>query len=463
MYKKVKKLFDIKVIYTIVFITLASWSFFAYFTMSTLIEKQKVYAKIINLSGKQRMLSQKTTLIAKRYFESNDYNLKKHLNELILLMEKEHTFIIKNLTSSESKKIYFENPKDLDKKVKLYLSMLKEFYEKNESSKLEQIQNYSFSLLPILNDAVYQFEKESDQMTKDLLAREIFILIGTLVTLLLEAILIVIPSIRLTEKREKELKELNINLERKVEKAVKENNERDNILKHQFRLAQMGEMVKNIAHHWRQPLSIISSLASCMKLEKEMNILDENKLTENLDSIVNQTQKLSNILDDFSLYTQETAEDLVYFNIVKSINLTTNLLSASFDHENIKIEKEFFEEDIRIEGNNIKFRQVILNILNNAKDSLLESNIKDKYIKISIKQKNKAIVIQVKNNGKKIDENIIDKIFDIYFTTKHQAQGTGLGLFLCHEIVTKYFKGTIHAKNLEDGVCFKIVLPKVHS
>ena len=462
MYKKVKKLFDIKVIYTIVFITLASWSFFAYFTMSTLIEKQKVYAKIINLSGKQRMLSQKTTLIAKRYFESNDYNLKKHLNELILLMEKEHTFIIKNLTSNESKKIYFENPKNLDKKVKLYLSMLKEFYEKNESTKLEQIQNYSFSLLPILNDAVYQFEKESDQMTKDLLAREIFILIGTLVTLLLEAILIVIPSIKLTEKKEKELKELNTKLEEKIQIAIKENNERENILKHQFRLAQMGEMIKNIAHHWRQPLSIISSLASSMKLEKEMDILDDSKLIENLDSIVNHTQNLSTIIDDFSVYTDES-EDFIYFNITKSVNLTTNLLLASLKHENIRVIKEYEDVDLRIEGNNIKFRQVILNILNNAKYSLQKSDRKDKYIKLSIKEKKKSIVLEIENNGEKIDENIIEKIFDIYFTTKHKSQGTGLGLFLCHEIVTRYFKGTIHAKNTKDGVCFKIVLPKIHA
>ena len=461
MFLKIKKLFDMKIIYTIVFITLVFWAFFAYYTMSTLIKEQKVYAKIINLSGKQRMLSQKTTLIAKRFYESNDTKLKKHLENLIKLMEKEHKFIINNLTSKNSNKIYFHKPHNLNEKVTHYISMLKSFYTQNDIKTLEEIQNYSFSLLPLLNDAVYQFEKESDKLTKDLLAREIFILIGTLLTLLLEAIFIVIPSIRLTEKKQKELKELNTKLGEKIQIAIKENNERENILKQQFRLAQMGEMIKNIAHHWRQPLSIISSLASSMKLEKEMGILDNSKLVENLDSIVNHTQNLSTIIDDFSVYTDES-EDFIYFNITKSVNLTTNLLLASLKHENIRVIKEYDDIDIRIEGNNIKFRQVILNILNNAKYSLQKSDRKDKYIKISIKEKKKSIVLEIKNNGEKIDENIIEKIFDIYFTTKHNSQGTGLGLFLCHEIVTRYFKGTIHAKNTKDDVCFKIVLPKVH-
>ena len=461
MFLKIKKLFDMKIIYTIVFITLVFWAFFAYYTMSTLIKEQKVYAKIINLSGKQRMLSQKTTLIAKRFYESNDTKLKKHLENLIKLMEKEHKFIINNLTSKNSNKIYFHKPHNLNEKVTHYISMLKSFYTQNDIKTLEEIQNYSFSLLPLLNDAVYQFEKESDKLTKDLLAREIFILIGTLLTLLLEAIFIVIPSIRLTEKKQKELKELNTKLGEKIQIAIKENNERENILKQQFRLAQMGEMIKNIAHHWRQPLSIISSLASSMKLEKEMGILDNSKLVENLDSIVNHTQNLSTIIDDFSVYTDES-EDFIYFNITKSVNLTTNLLLASLKHENIRVIKEYEDIDIRIEGNNIKFRQVILNILNNAKYSLQKSDRKDKYIKISIKEKKKSIVLEIKNNGEKIDENIIEKIFDIYFTTKHNSQGTGLGLFLCHEIVTRYFKGTIHAKNTKDDVCFKIVLPKVH-
>lgn len=462
MFLKIKKLFDMKIIYTIVFITLVFWAFFAYYTMSTLIKEQKVYAKIINLSGKQRMLSQKTTLIAKRFYESNDTKLKKHLENLIKLMEKEHKFIINNLTSKNSNKIYFDKPHNLNEKVTHYISMLKSFYKQNDIKTLEEIQNYSFSLLPLLNDAVYQFEKESDKLTKDLLGREIFILIGTLLTLFLEAIFIVIPSIRLTEKKQKELKELNSKLEEKVQKAIEENNQRENILKHQFRLAQMGEMVKNIAHHWRQPLSIISTLASCMKLEKEMNTLEDKNLLKNLDDIVSHTQKLSNIIDDFSLYTEES-EDFIYFNITKSVNLTVNLLEASLQHENITLIKEYEDKELRIEGNNIKFRQVILNILNNAKDSLQKSNKKNKYIKINIKEKKKSIILEIKNNGEKIDESIIDKIFDIYFTTKHNSQGTGLGLFLCHEIVTRYFKGTIHVKNTKDDVCFKIVLPKVHA
>jgi len=462
VFRKIKKIFDIKIIYTVIFISLASWSFFGYITMSTLIEKQKVYAKIINLSGKQRMLSQKTTLMAKRFFETKDENLRVHLNELIILMEKEHTFIINNLTSKESRKIYYDKPYDLNEKVKSYILMLKEFNNYTQKDTLNKIQEYSFKLLPILNNAVDQFEIESQQMTRDLLSREIFILLGTLLTLIIEAIFIVIPSISLIQKKEQELKELNSKLEEKVQKAIKSNQEREDILRHQFRLAQMGEMVKNIAHHWRQPLSIISSIASNMKIQNEMNILKDKDINENLDLIVSHTQSLSSNIDDVSLYTEDS-EDLIYFNIPKSIDLTINLLRASLEHEDIKLIKDYEDDEIKIEGNNIKFRQVILNILNNAKDSLKESTIKNKYIKISLKQNKKSIILKIENNGKNIDENIIEKIFDIYFTTKHQSSGTGLGLFLSYEIVTRYFKGSIQAKNLKDAVCFKIVLPRIHT
>ncbi|MFK2823880.1 sensor histidine kinase [Malaciobacter sp. WC5094] len=459
MYQKIKNLFDIKVIYTIIFITLASWSFFAYYTMSTLIKEQKVYANIINLSGKQRMLSQKTALMAERFYESNNKNFKIHFYELITLMEKEHKYITNNLNTKESQNIYFKKPYNLDKKVTTYISMLKEFYKNKQKETLEKIHDYSFNLLPKLNHAVYQFEKESQDMTQNLLERELFILIGTLFTLFLEAIFIVIPSIKLTQEKEKELQELNSVLAHKIENAIKENRKKENMLKHHFRLAQMGEIIKNIAHHWRQPLSVISTLASSMKIEKQLNILEDKRLIQNLDTIVDYTQDLSKVIENFTLFTDDS-HDLIYFNVTKCMYLTTNLIDATLKHENIKLIKNYDNKELRIEGNNIKFRQLLLNILNNAKDALVKSTNKDKYIKISLEEKADSIKILIENNGDKIKENILPKIFDIYFTTKHSSKGTGLGLFLSYEIATKHFKGDLSAKNLTNGVLFEINLPK---
>ncbi len=463
MYTKLRKLFDIKVIYTIVFLTLASWSFFAYFTMTKLIEEQKIYAKIINLSGKQRMLSQKTTLIAKRYFETNNKNLKSHFLELIKKMEEDHNYIINNLTSKRTENLYFEKPYKLDEKVREYLSILRTFYKTKDLKTLEKIEFYSFSLLPKLNSAVDVFENESETMTRDLLQRERFILLGTLITLLLEAIFIVIPSIKLVDKKQKELKDLNNQLEKRVHKAINDNQKKEDMLKQQFRLVQMGEMITNIAHHWRQPLSIISSIASAMKVQKELKVLEDKNLIINLDKIVERTKHLSNIIDDFSTFTQSN-DDLLFFNITTSLDSILNLLSASLKYENINLIKDFDSEEIHIEGNIIKFRQIILNILNNAKDVLKESDEKYKYIKVTLKNHKDSVEVSIQNNGKKLDDNIKDKIFDIYFTTKHKNQGTGLGLFICHEIVTKYFKGQILAKNLPNkGVSFNLTFPKRHS
>ncbi|MGE0052529.1 MAG: type IV pili methyl-accepting chemotaxis transducer N-terminal domain-containing protein, partial [Arcobacter sp.] len=121
---KIVNVFNLKYIYFIIFSSLIVWAVFAYFTMNTQIHNQEIYAEIINLSGKQRMLSQKTTLIAKRYFETKDESLKNHLKELISLMKNDYFYISNNLTSKEISEIYFSKNDNLDKKVKNYFELL---------------------------------------------------------------------------------------------------------------------------------------------------------------------------------------------------------------------------------------------------------------------------------------------------------------------------------------------------
>ena len=111
-----KRLFNIKVAYGVFFLSIVFWSFFAYYTMNQLILSQEIYANIINLSGKQRMLSQKTTLISKRVYESNDFLLEEHLRELIDTMKSDHAFIIKHLTTENLNNIYFQKPCGLNER-----------------------------------------------------------------------------------------------------------------------------------------------------------------------------------------------------------------------------------------------------------------------------------------------------------------------------------------------------------
>jgi signal transduction histidine kinase len=433
--KDIKNFFDLKKIYILIFITLTAWSIFAYVTITNLINSQKIYAEIINLSGKQRMLSQKTTLIGKRFLEEDNQELKNHLEELVTLMEKDHHYIINNLTSQDIYNIYFSQPYNLNFEVKNFISLLKNFIKTAKKDTLKEIEITSFELLPKLNYAVNIFEKESDTKTKELLRREQFILIGTILTLLLEAIFIVIPSIKFARKKEKEFEELNNQLKEKIALAVKENNEKEKIIQHQYFLNQTAELINNIAHQWRQPLSLISTIASGIKLKKQLDSQNEEKdVIEGLTLIINKTQYLSNTIDQLSDFVNIDEK-------VSNLNLEISIKSI------LKI------------FNTTNLTNIFSNILDNAQYVLNERKIKDKQIFINVVKENDYVFIIIEDNAGGVQKEIINKIFDMYFTTKHQRQGTGLGLYLTKIIIEKKFKGNINVENGELGSKFLIKLP----
>ncbi len=442
---------NLKFIYFIVFLSLISWAFFAYFTMNTQIHNQEIYAQIINLSGKQRMLSQKTTLISKRYYESKDENLKIHLKELIDLMTKDHSYISSNLTSKEIYNIYFSKEINLDEKVRNFLKIITLFYETINPDLLKQIEENSFELLPLLDKAVSTFQKESDEKTAELLKRERFILFGTLLTLFLEAIFIVIPAIRISQKKEKELNELNASLKTKIDEAIKENLEKEKIIQQQFHFSQMEEVIVNVSHQWRQPLSVISTVASGIKISNE-------KLSEEIDIIMSKVDYLSNTINNFNEFIK-IDEVLENIKLHKIIDNTLFVLDSNIEIYNININKDFYKDEIFIVGNSTKLSQALLSIFNNSKDFLISNEIKNKEIYIKTYIKDSFAYIEIEDNAGGIKKENIKKVFDIYFTTKHQSQGTGLGLYITCHIIKKYFKGTIEVKNGQFGANFIIKLP----
>ena len=449
---------NLKFIYFIVFLSLISWAFFAYFTMNTQIHNQEIYAEIINLSGKQRMLSQKTTLISKRYYESKDENLKIHLKELIDLMTKDHSYISSNLTSKEIHDIYFSKELNLNEKVKNFLKTITLFYETNNPNLLKQIEQNSFELLPLLDKAVSTFQKESDEKTAELLKREQFILFGTLLTLFLEAIFIVIPAIRISEKKEKELLELNESLTIKIRNAVKENLKKEERIQQQFHLAQMEEMIINISHQWRQPLSIISTVASSIEIENELKQLTNEELSQKINIIMSKVDYLSNTINNFNEFLN-IDDILENINLHQTIEKTLFIVDSSFKESDIKISKDFPKANIFIKGSSLKLSQSLLSILNNARDFLTIKRSKNRQLFIKTYQKNSFVYIEIEDNAGGIKEENLKKIFDIYFTTKHQSQGTGLGLYISYYIIKNCFKGTIKAENTNLGAKFIIKLP----
>ena len=255
-----------------------------------------------------------------------------------------------------------------------------------------------------------------------------------------------------------------------TDKVLKENEmkHKDALMLHQSRLAQMGEMMSMVAHQWKQPLSAISStqIAIKMALELEKFDLDDREdrekfllfLDERLNKISLYTQNLSQIISDFSNFYKpnKEAEFLsLDFVVLRAYNLVKDsMLSSGIDIE-FDMNAECF---IDIYEN--EFMQVIINILNNAKDQLLESCVDNPQIVITTYTQNRDIIIEIEDNGGGIKEDVIKKIFDPYFSTKLEKNGTGLGLYMCKMIIDEYQKGSIDAENTLYGALFRIRIRK---
>ncbi|MGM0518589.1 MAG: sensor histidine kinase [Campylobacterota bacterium] len=266
--------------------------------------------------------------------------------------------------------------------------------------------------------------------------------------------------------KNKKLEKLNRNLEDEVNIQLDKLRQKDKILYQQSKLASMGEMIGNIAHQWRQPLSVISTAASGTLFQDELDTLDKKTLNENLNTIIKNTQQLSCTIDDFRNFFNSNKEK-TNFKLTDVISKVLSLTSTSFKNKDIKIVNSV--KPIEIYNLENELTQAIINILNNAKDALLENNPDNKLIFISTKElKNNKVILKIEDNAGGIDEQIIEKIFEPYFTTKFQAQGTGIGLYMSRSIIVDNMKGEISAKNSTlvyknkeyKAACFEIVLDK---
>ena len=245
-------------------------------------------------------------------------------------------------------------------------------------------------------------------------------------------------------QKTKELIRINSYLEDRVKKEVEENIKKDRILSRQSKMAAMGEMIENIAHQWRQPLSVITTGASGLKIKKQLNDLDDELLINTLTSIIDTSKYLSNTIDDFR-YFFKPDKDKQTFSLNGAFDKTLNILDSKLKSENIVVVKDM--QSVSILGFESELIQVFMNIINNAKDALEDTNINEKFIFVDIDSNEYKSVIKIKDSAGGIDANIVNKIFEPYFTTKHQSQGTGIGLYMCEQIINKYMNGTIEIVN----------------
>ena len=246
--------------------------------------------------------------------------------------------------------------------------------------------------------------------------------------------------------------------------VVYEDNKRkqEHLLIQQSKIAAMGEMILNIAHQWRQPLSTISTAATGTKLQKEMNCLSDEQLNTALTTINDSSQHLSKIIDDFGEFFNSSNNRMSEYNINDILDKTLEIIKAQFIDKNIELVKNI--EEFKLLSIENELIQVLVNILNNAADALTLNKNERKLIFIEAYQKNNHSYINIKDNAGGIPENIIDRIFEPYFTTKHQSQGTGIGLYMSKEIVEKHLNGKLLVSNKEYvfdeisyvGACFTI-------
>ena len=302
------------------------------------------------------------------------------------------------------------------------------------------------------------FQDISDQQQKllDAVYEAFFVVMSMLAVLLIILNYGFNVLILRLEKSEASLKELNHTLEDRVNEEIKGRMENEQILMHQSRLASMGEMIGNIAHQWRQPLSELG--ATLMNLQI---LWEKQKLTTTIfDDRIKRSEGLiaymSKTIDDFrNFFVSDNQKERYCVN--EAIHKSLGLIESALKNHHITL--EFHEGDhCEVEGYPSQFAQAMLNIISNAKDILLERSISDPTIWISLTCKEGKVLICIADNGGGIALEPIDKIFEPYVSTKHAKSGTGIGLYMSKTIIEKNANGILRAYNSDKGAIFEIIL-----
>jgi PAS domain S-box-containing protein len=273
----------------------------------------------------------------------------------------------------------------------------------------------------------------------------------------IDKFIIVDSDISLIKRTQHKLEELNKTLKSKVAEEVQKNREKDLLLIQQSRQAAMGEMISNIAHQWRQPLNAIGIIVQNLSEAYLYGEIDEKYLNQKIEKVMSLISYMSETIDDFRSFFKPERKAQKFF-VKDAVSKAISFIEANFKH--LSIELKFSSKNNPVAfGYPNEYMQVIINILNNARDALLESSIKDPIVKIDVSDENDGSLLRIFNNGKCIGDEIADKIFDPYFSTKHISRGTGLGLYMGKNIIENNMSGKFYFINKSEGVEFVIELP----
>jgi signal transduction histidine kinase len=256
------------------------------------------------------------------------------------------------------------------------------------------------------------------------------------------------------DRQRDKLEELNNSLEERILAAVAEIRHKDQMLIQQSRQAAMGEMINNIAHQWRQPLNNVGLIVQNLLFSFESGTLTGEEMRTEIATTMETIQFMSRTIDDFRNFFRQDKEKRT-FAITDILSLTIDFVSAGFRDGNITVNLEI-SDGITAHGYPNEYSQVLLNILNNAKDALTEHRVEEPLITVRLFGDNRRAIVAIRDNGGGIAEDVLPRIFDPYFSTKEPGKGTGIGLYMSKVIIEQNMGGSLSARNVDGGAEFRI-------
>lgn len=256
------------------------------------------------------------------------------------------------------------------------------------------------------------------------------------------------------KQKTEELELLNKTLETRVHEEIIKSREQEQLLIQKSKFIALGEMISNIAHQWRQPLSQLSALLMTLKLRHRMDKLDKPSMEVKCAEAEKIVEYMSHTIDDFRNFFMPN-KDKKEFSLKESVEEVLRIIGKSITNQNITINVDI-PKDKKIFGYKSEYEQVVLNLLSNAKDAIIASHQEEGTIAIRLKVTGKMTRLSIQDNGGGITIRPIERIFEPYFTTKEQNEGTGIGLYMAKLIIEKSMKGKLEAQNKKNGAVFTI-------
>jgi len=253
-----------------------------------------------------------------------------------------------------------------------------------------------------------------------------------------------------------QLRELNSTLEKRVQEEVTKNREKDMILIQQNRQAALGEILDHIAHQWKQPLNILNLIMYELEYTHSKGELTEEQVKKTVVKVTALTENMSQTINVFRDFYRPDKEKTV-FSIGESIGKALSFIVPALNFDSIKIELDA-DPELSAIGYPKEYAQVILNIIANARDAFKERIAENHLIKIRAFADADKAIVDITDNAGGIPDGCLDKIFDIYFTTKESSGGTGIGLYMSKNIIEKNMGGMLSVCNVEQGAQFRISL-----